>query len=95
MLAGSAPPGASAMSTQKREPGKNYIGLMIDDEEQRATEPTGPSDRHMQDYFLGLVAAVLIPAATQGNFPSLAAASTPNARGQKLRCALTCSETAS
>jgi len=47
------------MSTQKREPGKNYIGLMIDDEEQRATEPTAPSDRRMQDYFLGLVAAVI------------------------------------
>jgi len=58
MLAGSATSGASALSTQKREPGKNYIGLMIDDEEQRATEPTVPSDRRMQDYFLGLVAAV-------------------------------------
>jgi len=46
------------MSTQKREPGKNYIGLIIDDEEQRATEPTAPSDRRMQNYFLGLVAAV-------------------------------------
>jgi hypothetical protein len=31
---------------------------MIDDEEQRATEPMAPSDRRMQDYFLGLVAAV-------------------------------------
>jgi hypothetical protein len=58
MLAGSAISGASAMSTQKREPGKNYIGLIIDDDEQRAVEPTAPSDRRMQNYFLGLVAAV-------------------------------------
>jgi hypothetical protein len=46
------------MSTQKRESAKNYIGLITDDDEQRAVEPTAPSDRRMQDYFLGLVAAV-------------------------------------
>jgi hypothetical protein len=46
------------MSTQKREPGKNYIGLMDDDEDQRAVEPAAPSGRRMQNYFLGLVAAV-------------------------------------
>jgi hypothetical protein len=50
--------GVSAMSTQKREPGKNYIGLMVDDDEPRAVEPTAPSDRGMQRYLLGLVAAV-------------------------------------
>jgi hypothetical protein len=46
------------MSTQKREPGKNYIGLMVDDDEPRAVEPAAPSDRGMQHYLLGLVAAV-------------------------------------
>lgn len=46
------------MSAQKREPGKNYIGLMDDDEDQRAVEPAAPSGRRMQNYFLGLVAAV-------------------------------------
>ncbi len=46
------------MSAQKREPGKNYIGLMDDDEEQRAVEPAAPSGRLMQDYVLGLMAAV-------------------------------------
>jgi hypothetical protein len=49
--------GVSAMSTQKREPGKNYIGLMVDDEP-RAVEPAAPSDRGMQHYLLGLMAAV-------------------------------------
>jgi hypothetical protein len=46
------------MSTQKREPGKNYIGLMDDDDEPRAVEPTAPSGRGMQHYLLGLMAAV-------------------------------------
>jgi hypothetical protein len=46
------------MSTQKREPGKNYIGLMVDDDEPRAAEPTVPPGRGMQRYLLGLVAAV-------------------------------------
>jgi hypothetical protein len=46
------------MSTQKREPGKNYIGLIDDGEEQRAVESAAPSGRRMQDYFLGLMAAV-------------------------------------
>jgi hypothetical protein len=48
------------MLAQKREPGKNYIGLMVDDDdEQRAVEPTVPFDRRMQDYFRGLMATVL------------------------------------
>ncbi len=46
------------MSTQKREPGKNYIDLMDDGEEQRAIKSAAPSNRRMQDYFLGLMAAV-------------------------------------
>jgi len=47
------------MSTQKREPGKNYIGLLIDrDAEQRAIEPTTLAGIRMRDYFLGLVAAI-------------------------------------
>jgi hypothetical protein len=59
MVAGSASTGVSAMSTQKRKPGRNYIGLVTDDdEERRAVEPTAPSDRRLQDYFLGLMAAV-------------------------------------
>jgi hypothetical protein len=47
------------MSTQKREPGKNYVGLMIDrDKEQRAIEPVAPSGRRLRNYFLGLVATM-------------------------------------
>ena len=47
------------MSTQKREPGKNYIGLLIDrDEAQRAVELTAPTGLSVREYFLGLVAAI-------------------------------------
>ncbi len=47
------------MSTQKREPGKNYIGLLIDhDAEQRAIEPAALAGIRMRDYFLGLMAAI-------------------------------------
>jgi hypothetical protein len=47
------------MSTQKREPGKNYIGLMTDrDREQRAVEPVALSGRRLREYFLGLVATM-------------------------------------
>ena len=47
------------MSTQKREPGKNYIGLLFDrDEAQRAVEPTALAGLGVRDYFLSLVAAM-------------------------------------
>jgi len=47
------------MSTQKREPGKNYIGLLFDrDEAQRAVEPTALAGLRMRDYFASLVAAM-------------------------------------
>ncbi len=47
------------MSAQKRAPGKNYIGLMIDrDKEPRTVEPVAPSGRRLRDYFLGLVATM-------------------------------------
>jgi len=47
------------MPTQKRETGKNYIGLLNDEgEEQRAVELQS-ADRRMKDYFRGLMQAML------------------------------------
>jgi hypothetical protein len=47
------------MATQKRETGKNYIGLMSDEaEEQRAVEVQSATDRRMKEYFVGLMAAM-------------------------------------
>jgi len=47
------------MPTQKRETGKNYIGLLSDEiEEQRAAEARSVTDRRMKEYFLGLMAAM-------------------------------------
>ena len=38
---------------------KNYIGVLNDIDEQRATESMAKSDRIMKAYFLGLMATVL------------------------------------
>ena len=47
------------MPTQKRETGKNYIGLVSDEiEEQRGAEPAAAIDRRMKAYVLGLMAAM-------------------------------------
>ena len=47
------------MPTQKRETGKNYIGLLSDEiEEQRAIEVQSATDRRVKEYFVGLVAAM-------------------------------------
>jgi hypothetical protein len=47
------------MSAQKREAGKNYIGLLSDEiEERRAAEGQAATDRRMKDYVIGLMAAV-------------------------------------
>jgi len=47
------------MSTQKRETGKNYIGLLSDElEEQRAVEVQSATDRRMKEYFVGLMAVM-------------------------------------
>ena len=47
------------MPTQKRESGKNYIGLLSDEsEEQRAVEVQSAADRRMKEYFRGLVAVM-------------------------------------
>ena len=47
------------MPTQKRETGKNYIGLLSDEiEEQRAVEVQSATDRRIKEYFLGLMAAM-------------------------------------
>lgn len=47
------------MPTQKREAGKNYIGLLNDEgEEQRAAELQSAADRRIREYFLGLMAAM-------------------------------------
>lgn len=46
------------MPAQKREPARNYIGLMADDEERRANDSTVTSDRRVQDYFLDLMSAI-------------------------------------
>ena len=47
------------MSTQKRETGKNYIGLLNDElEEQRTAEVRSGNDRRLRAYVLGLMAAM-------------------------------------
>jgi len=47
------------MPTQKRETGKNYIGLLSDEtEEQRAIKAQPAADRRIRQYFLGLMAAM-------------------------------------
>jgi hypothetical protein len=47
------------MPTQKRETGKNYIGLVRDEiEEQCAAEMQSVTDRRMKEYFVGLMAAM-------------------------------------
>ena len=47
------------MPTQQCESRKNYIGLVTDDnEEQRVVESMATSDRRMQNYLLGLMAAM-------------------------------------
>ena len=47
------------MPTQKRETGKNYIGLVNDEiEEPRGAEPASAIDRRMKAYVLGLMAAM-------------------------------------
>ena len=47
------------MPTQKRETGKNYIGLLSDEvEQQRAVEVQSAIDRRMKAYVLGLMAAM-------------------------------------
>jgi hypothetical protein len=46
------------MPTQKRETGKNYIGLLSEEIEEPRAE-TGPTtDRRMKAYVLGLMAAM-------------------------------------
>ena len=48
------------MPAQEREARKNYIGIVTDrSEEQRAVESLPKSDRLVNDYLLGLIAAVL------------------------------------
>jgi len=47
------------MPTQKRETGKNYIGLLSDEiEEPRAAELAPATDLRMKAYVLGLMAAM-------------------------------------
>ena len=48
------------MPAQERELKKNYIRILSDkSEEQRAADSLVKSDRHVKDYLLGLMAAVL------------------------------------
>ena len=47
------------MPTQKRETGKNYIGLMREEvEESRAAEAQYATERRVKAYVLGLMAAM-------------------------------------
>jgi len=47
------------MPTQKRETGKNYIGLLRDEiDEPRAVEAQHAIDRRMKAYVFGLMAAM-------------------------------------
>ena len=47
------------MPTQKRETGKNYIGLLSEEyDAQRAAEAQTAANRRMKEYFVGLIAAM-------------------------------------
>ena len=47
------------MPTQKRETGKNYIGLLSDEiDAQYDDEAQSATDRRMKAYFVGLMAAM-------------------------------------
>jgi hypothetical protein len=47
------------MPTQKRETGKNYIGLLSDEtDEPRGAEVSSATERRMKAYILGLMAAM-------------------------------------
>jgi hypothetical protein len=47
------------MPTQKRETGKNYIGLLSDEiDEQRTVKAPSAADRRIKEYFRGLMAAM-------------------------------------
>ncbi len=60
------------MPTQKRETGKNYIGLVSDEiEEPRGAEPASATDRRMKAYVLGLMAAMFGRRAKRGSFEGL------------------------
>ncbi len=48
------------MPAQDRESKKNFIGVLSErGDEKRAADLLVKSDRHMKDYFFGLMAAVL------------------------------------
>jgi len=52
-------PEQAHMPTQKRETGKNYIGLLRDEgEDERAAELQSASGRRVTDYFRGLMAVM-------------------------------------
>ena len=46
------------MPTQKRETGKNHIGLLSDEIEEPRAESRPATERRMKAYVLGLVAAL-------------------------------------
>ena len=47
------------MAAQKREPGKNYIGLLSDEAEERHSPDVPSAAAHgVKDYVLGLMAAI-------------------------------------
>jgi hypothetical protein len=47
------------MAAQKREPGKNYIGLLSDELEAPYTVALPAADRPIRNYVLGLMANLL------------------------------------
>ena len=47
------------MAAQKREPGKNYIGLLSDDsDELHSSDVPSAAGRGVRDYVFGLMAAI-------------------------------------
>ena len=47
------------MTAQKRETGRNYIGLLHKEtEEQRITDPSAATKRRIMDHVIGLMAAM-------------------------------------
>ena len=50
------------MTAQKRETGRNYIGLLHEEtEEQRIADPSAAAKHHIMDHIIGLMAAMFSP----------------------------------
>jgi hypothetical protein len=63
------------MTAQKRETGRNYIGLLHEEaEEQRIADISAAAKPRIMDHIIGLMAAMFSRPAERGSYPRPAAA---------------------